>query len=61
MLQQVTPSITFEEETEMSRIEEFIEMEDNYGAHNYHPLPIVIEKRDTRKRDSLCTATCHHA
>lgn len=22
----------------------FIELEDNYGAHNYHPLPVVLEK-----------------
>lgn len=22
----------------------FIELEDSYGAHNYHPLPVVIEK-----------------
>lgn len=23
---------------------EFIELEDKYGAHNYHPLPVVIER-----------------
>lgn len=22
----------------------FIEMEDKYGCHNYHPIPVVIEK-----------------
>ena len=22
----------------------FIELEDRYGAHNYHPLPVVLEK-----------------
>ena len=22
----------------------FIDLEDNYGAHNYHPLPVVLEK-----------------
>ncbi len=27
-----------------SRAEELIEMEEKYGAHNYHPLPIVLEK-----------------
>ncbi len=27
----------------MSRTQEFIELEANYGAHNYHPLPIVID------------------
>jgi ornithine--oxo-acid transaminase len=21
-----------------------IELEDKYGAHNYHPLPVVLEK-----------------
>ena len=24
--------------------EEIIELENNYGAHNYHPLPVVLEK-----------------
>ncbi|MCC6600818.1 MAG: ornithine--oxo-acid transaminase [Crocinitomicaceae bacterium] len=23
---------------------EFIDMEENYGAHNYHPLPVVLER-----------------
>ncbi|HRO73436.1 MAG TPA: aminotransferase class III-fold pyridoxal phosphate-dependent enzyme, partial [Saprospiraceae bacterium] len=22
----------------------YIEMEDRYGAHNYHPLPVVLER-----------------
>ena len=22
----------------------YIDLEDNYGAHNYHPLPVVLEK-----------------
>ena len=22
----------------------FIELEDKHGAHNYHPLPVVLEK-----------------
>ena len=22
----------------------FIELEEKYGAHNYHPLPVVLEK-----------------
>ena len=22
----------------------YIQLEENYGAHNYHPLPVVIEK-----------------
>ena len=22
----------------------FIELEDKYGAHNYHPLPVVLQK-----------------
>ena len=21
-----------------------MELEDNYGAHNYHPIPVVLEK-----------------
>jgi ornithine--oxo-acid transaminase len=28
----------------MKRSEEFIEMEHHYGAHNYHPLPVVLSK-----------------
>lgn len=27
-----------------SRTEELIHLEDRYGAHNYHPLPVVLEK-----------------
>lgn len=28
----------------MNRSAELIEMEDRYGAHNYHPLPVVLSK-----------------
>lgn len=28
----------------MSKSEEFIKMEGKYGAHNYHPLPVVLSK-----------------
>ena len=28
----------------MGKTEEYIEIEDNYGAHNYHPLPVVLAK-----------------
>lgn len=28
----------------MTKSEEFIELEHHYGAHNYHPLPVVLEK-----------------
>ncbi|UPT69224.1 MAG: ornithine--oxo-acid transaminase [Sphingobacteriales bacterium JAD_PAG50586_3] len=28
----------------MTRTQELIELEDNYGAHNYHPLPVVLSK-----------------
>ncbi len=28
----------------MTKSEQFIEMEDLYGAHNYHPLPVVLSK-----------------
>ncbi len=24
--------------------QKFIDLEDNYGAHNYHPLPVVLER-----------------
>ncbi len=24
--------------------QKFIELEDRYGAHNYHPLPVVLKK-----------------
>lgn len=28
----------------LNRSEEFIQQENKYGAHNYHPLPVVLEK-----------------
>ena len=28
----------------MNKSEQFIEMEHQYGAHNYHPLPVVLSK-----------------
>lgn len=28
----------------LSKSEQLIEKEDRYGAHNYHPLPVVLEK-----------------
>lgn len=28
----------------ITRTQEFIELENNYGAHNYHPLDVVIER-----------------
>ena len=31
-------------ETTVSRAEYLIELEERYGAHNYHPLPAVIER-----------------
>jgi ornithine--oxo-acid transaminase len=31
-------------ETSISRAEYLIELEERYGAHNYHPLPVVLEK-----------------
>jgi len=30
--------------TDDSTSEEFISQEDKYGAHNYHPLPVVLKK-----------------
>jgi ornithine--oxo-acid transaminase len=24
--------------------QDFIDLENQYGAHNYHPLPVVLEK-----------------
>jgi ornithine--oxo-acid transaminase len=32
--------------TEHSRTAEFIELENRYGAHNYHPLDVVIERAE---------------
>ena len=29
---------------EKTRTQEFIELEESYGAHNYHPLDVVIER-----------------
>lgn len=31
----------------MNRSEEFIEMEHRYGAHNYHPLPVVLNRGES--------------
>lgn len=31
----------------MKRSEEFIEMEHRYGAHNYHPLPVVLNRGES--------------
>ncbi len=33
-----------ETDTEISKAEYLIALEDKYGAHNYHPLPVVLEK-----------------
>jgi ornithine--oxo-acid transaminase len=32
--------------TETTRTQELIELENNYGAHNYHPLDVVIERAE---------------
>jgi ornithine--oxo-acid transaminase len=31
-------------ETTISKANYFIDLEDQYGAHNYHPLPVVLKK-----------------
>lgn len=31
-------------ETAVTRSEHLMELEDRYGAHNYHPLPVVLER-----------------
>ena len=31
---------------EMTRTQELIELENNFGAHNYHPLDVVIERAE---------------
>ena len=28
----------------MCKSKQYIELEDKYGAHNYHPLPVVLAK-----------------
>ncbi len=30
--------------TEIKNSEYFIELEEKHGAHNYHPLPVVLDK-----------------
>src|ERR1700733_6264107 len=30
--------------TELSKSQKSIDLEDKYGAHNYHPIPVVIER-----------------
>jgi ornithine--oxo-acid transaminase len=30
--------------SEIKNSEYFIELEDKHGAHNYHPLPVVLDK-----------------
>ena len=27
-----------------NKSEKFIQLEDRYGAHNYHPIPVVLER-----------------
>ncbi len=27
-----------------TRSQELMELEEKYGAHNYHPLPVVLDK-----------------
>ncbi len=31
---------------ETTRTQEFVDLEDQYGAHNYHPLDVVIERAE---------------
>ncbi len=31
---------------ELTKTETYIELEERYGAHNYHPLPVVLERGD---------------
>ena len=33
-------------ETTLARSQEFIDLEEQYGAHNYHPLDVVIERAE---------------
>lgn len=33
-------------ETTVARSQEFIDLEDRFGAHNYHPLDVVIERAE---------------
>jgi ornithine--oxo-acid transaminase len=35
-----------EDRTLPSTTKEYIELEDKYGAHNYHPLDIVVERAE---------------
>jgi hypothetical protein len=28
----------------LSRVSQFIELEEKYGAHNYHPIPVVLDR-----------------
>lgn len=30
--------------TDKSKAQKYIELEDKYGAHNYHPIPVVLER-----------------
>lgn len=32
------------QERQSTNAQEYIDLEDRYGAHNYHPLPVVLEK-----------------
>ena len=31
-------------DTAISRAEYLMELEERYGAHNYHPIPVVLER-----------------
>lgn len=39
-----TFALTFMTVHNLSQTEHFIELEERYNAHNYHPLPVVLEK-----------------
>src|SRR5690606_37016049 len=41
-LRKIRNIMTFFKEVDSSK--EFIELENKYGAHNYHPLPVVLNK-----------------
>ena len=34
-----------------TRSEELMHLEDRYGAHNYHPVPVVLERGEGVTRD----------
>ena len=39
----------------------YLQLEDQYGAHNYHPIPVVLEKGVSVQRSASAPIACMRA